>query len=65
MQNHVEKLNFSVDLPQLRKYYETLQQEYSDYIWSVKGLAEKDEYTATRVAEITAGQLQQKCLMKL
>jgi hypothetical protein len=51
MKNHVEKLNFSVDLNQLRNYYETLQQEYSDYIWSVKGLAEKDEYTATRVAD--------------
>jgi hypothetical protein len=51
MKTQVEKLNFSVDITQLRDYYTVLQKEYSDYIWSVKGLAEKDEYTATRVAD--------------
>jgi hypothetical protein len=51
MKHHVEKLNFSVDIGQLREYYQTLKTDYKDYIWSVKGLAEKDEYTATRVAD--------------
>jgi hypothetical protein len=49
MKHHVEKLNFSVDIDQLRAYYQTLQTDYKDHVWSVKGLAEKDEYTATRV----------------
>jgi hypothetical protein len=51
MKTHVEKLNFSVDLEQLRAYYQTLKNDYKDYIWSVKELAEKDEYTAIRVAD--------------
>ena len=39
MKTQVEKLNFSVDLTQLREYYATLRKDYQDYVWSVKGLA--------------------------
>ena len=51
MKNPVEKLNFSVDVSQLQDYYQTLALNYSEYRWSVKEFAKKDEYTATRVAD--------------
>lgn len=48
---NVEKLNFKFDVNELRSYYETLQKDYQDYVWRVKTLTDKDEYTAKRVAE--------------
>jgi len=50
MKQAVEKLNFSLDIDQLRDYYNQLQTNYKDHIWRVKDVAEKDEFTAKRVA---------------
>jgi hypothetical protein len=47
---NVEKLNFKFNIDELRDYYSSLQQDYQDYIWRVKTLTDKDEYTAKRVA---------------
>lgn len=47
---NVEKLNFRFDIDEIREYVSTLKQDYQDYIWRVKTLTDKDEYTAKRVA---------------
>jgi len=48
---NVEKLNFKFDIDELRDYYNILQRDYQDHVWRVKTLADKDAYTAERVAE--------------